>query len=200
MQIFLYQQMLYRGFSVILSTGLAKNRLTNWSFNCFLIEYQENWQYITIHIATVTWNYIDTHRFYAYRLPLKSNSLDFDTLKYVIGCGEYYGILLVKKVALSLSWLQKKLHVIWWIASSDELYSYYTVRLIIDSLKMIKNTVTFTWSSSFAQPGAYITHNAIWSLNDITGSNVSDYMQLPLEPQKSLYNFFHIFSITPQDL
>ena len=29
MQIFLYQQMLYRGFSVILSTGLAKNRLTN---------------------------------------------------------------------------------------------------------------------------------------------------------------------------
>ena len=79
----------------------------------------------------------------------------------VVGSTTEYQVLLVKKVALSLSWLQKKLHVIWWIASSDEFYSYYTVRLIIDSLKMIKNTVTFTRSSSFAQPGAYITHNAI---------------------------------------
>lgn len=84
MQIFLHQQMLYRDFSVILSTGLAKNRLTNWSFNCFSIEYQENWRYITIHIATLTLNYIETHRFYAYCLPLKGNSTDFDTLKYYL--------------------------------------------------------------------------------------------------------------------
>lgn len=30
------------------------------------------------------------------------------------------------------------------------------------------------------QPGAYITHNAIYKLNNITGSNSSDYTQIPL--------------------
>ena len=37
-----------------------------------------------------------------------------------------------------------------------------------------------------------ITHNATWPLNDNNGGNLSDYMQLPLEPQNVLYNFFYI--------
>ena len=40
-----------------------------------------------------------------------------------------------------------------------------------------------TCSSPFINAGAYITHNATLPLNDIT-HNVSDNMQLPLEPQK----------------
>ena len=54
--------------------------------------------------------------------------------------------------------------------------------------------------SSFSKPGAYITHNAIKPESDITGDNLTDYMQLPPEPQKALYYFFHICSITPRDL
>ena len=45
-------------------------------------------------------------------------------------------------------------------------------------------------NSSSLNPGAYITHNATSPLSDITGGNLSDYMQLPLEPQKALYCFF----------
>ena len=42
----------------------------------------------------------------------------------------------------------------------------------------------------FFKPGDYITHNAIQPLSDITGGNLSDYMQRSLEPQKTLYHFF----------
>ena len=34
---------------------------------------------------------------------------------------------------------------------------------------------------------AYITHSAIQSLSDITGGSMSNYIQLPMEPQKALY-------------
>ena len=42
------------------------------------------------------------------------------------------------------------------------------------------------------KPGAYITHNATYQLNDITGGNLSDYMQIPLEPQQASHYFFHM--------
>ena len=37
----------------------------------------------------------------------------------------------------------------------------------------------------FSKRGAYVTHNSRKS--DITGGNLAEYMQLPLEPQKTLY-------------
>ena len=37
-------------------------------------------------------------------------------------------------------------------------------------------------------------------LGDMTGSNLSDYMQLPLEPQKASCFMFHICRSAPQDL
>ena len=46
------------------------------------------------------------------------------------------------------------------------------------------STLDLTNSSSFLKPGAYITHNT--AIDDITGGSSSDYMQLPLEPQKVL--------------
>ena len=49
-------------------------------------------------------------------------------------------------------------------------------------------------NSASLNPGAYITHNATLPLSDITGGNLSDYMQLPLEPQKALYCFFFIYA------
>ena len=49
----------------------------------------------------------------------------------------------------------------------------------------------------FSKPGAYITHNATKSLSDITGGNLSDYMQAPLEPQKALYHFYICCPIPP---
>ena len=39
------------------------------------------------------------------------------------------------------------------------------------------------------EPGVYITHNAAWLLSDITWGSLSDYMQLPLDPEKALHNF-----------
>ena len=33
-------------------------------------------------------------------------------------------------------------------------------------------------------------------LTDITDDNISDYIQLPMEPQKSLYYFFSLFSVS----
>ena len=45
------------------------------------------------------------------------------------------------------------------------------------------------------KPIPYITHNATEPLSDTAG-NSSEYMQLPLEPQKTLY-YFHICSSTP---
>ena len=32
---------------------------------------------------------------------------------------------------------------------------------------------------------------------DIIGGSLSDYLQLPLEPQKTLYYFFHIYISAP---
>lgn len=46
---------------------------------------------------------------------------------------------------------------------------------------------------SFAKPDAPITHNATSPASDITGANLSDGMQLPLEPLKAFYYSFHIF-------
>lgn len=52
---------------------------------------------------------------------------------------------------------------------------------------------------SFAKPDAPITHNATSPASDITGANLSDGMQLPLEPLKALYYFspLHIYSSSP---
>ena len=50
------------------------------------------------------------------------------------------------------------------------------------------------------KPIAYIDHNAIQLLSDITEGNLQDFMQIPQEPQKALNYFFHTCSITPQDL
>ena len=51
----------------------------------------------------------------------------------------------------------------------------------------------------FSTHSSCITHQP---LSDNTGGSLSDYMQLPLEPQKALYYFFffHNCSSTPQDL
>ena len=49
-------------------------------------------------------------------------------------------------------------------------------------------------------PGDDISNTAIQSLSDITGSNLSDYMKLPLEQQKALYYFSNICSSFPQVL
>ena len=41
---------------------------------------------------------------------------------------------------------------------------------------------------AFSQPGAYVTHNAMSPLSDITGGNLSDTLQPSLEPQATLYH------------
>ena len=50
--------------------------------------------------------------------------------------------------------------------------------------------------------GSYITHNAILAtFSDITGANLSGYMQVPRDPRKDSYYFFHIcISAPPHDL
>ena len=50
----------------------------------------------------------------------------------------------------------------------------------------------------FSKAGAYITQNATSPLGDITGGNVSGYVQLSLEPQNALYYF--LISSIHQDL
>lgn len=40
------------------------------------------------------------------------------------------------------------------------------------------------------KPATSITHNATYPLSDVIRGNLSDNIQLPLGPQKSLYNFF----------
>ena len=45
-------------------------------------------------------------------------------------------------------------------------------------------------SDFFSRPAAYINHNASSPLSDITGGSLSDYMQLPLEPQKTIILLF----------
>ena len=42
----------------------------------------------------------------------------------------------------------------------------------------------------FSKPDAYINHNAPQSLSEITGGTLSDYKQLPLEPQKGFILLF----------
>ena len=46
--------------------------------------------------------------------------------------------------------------------------------------------------TAFQKTGAYMTHSATWPMIDITECWLSDYMQLPLEPQKAVYHFFHM--------
>ena len=48
-------------------------------------------------------------------------------------------------------------------------------------------------SSSFSKPSACITYSATQPLNDITGGDLSDYMQLSLEPQRGLHHFSTFF-------
>ena len=57
-----------------------------------------------------------------------------------------------------------------------------------------------THSSSLSKHGVFITHNATELVSDFTGGDLSDYVQLPLEPQNASYNFVHICSRTPEDL
>ena len=46
---------------------------------------------------------------------------------------------------------------------------------------------------SSSKPSVYITHNATLShWGDITGRNLSDYMQLPHKPPKALYYFYTV--------
>ena len=49
--------------------------------------------------------------------------------------------------------------------------------------------MTFYTHTFFFPLGTFITHNATSLLSDITRGTSSDYMQLPLEPQKVL-NYF----------
>ena len=42
--------------------------------------------------------------------------------------------------------------------------------------------------TSFSKPGAYITHDAMLPLSDMTGGNLLDYMQLSQELQKALFS------------
>ena len=53
----------------------------------------------------------------------------------------------------------------------------------------------------FSKSDAYNTHNAALPLSDITGGNLSDYMQLPLDLQKTLHYFLTYAVVLPhQDL
>ena len=52
----------------------------------------------------------------------------------------------------------------------------------------------------FLKPGVHITHDATKQLSDITEGNLPNDKQLPLEPQKALHYFFHIWISTPQGL
>ena len=49
---------------------------------------------------------------------------------------------------------------------------------------------------NLAKPSAFITHNASQPPRDITSGNLSDYTQLPLEPQKAQYYFCNTCSVT----
>ena len=51
----------------------------------------------------------------------------------------------------------------------------------------------------FLKPGACITHNATYPPSDLSGGNLLDYMQPPLEPQNTLYYFFHMYRSSPPD-
>ena len=64
------------------------------------------------------------------------------------------------------------------------------------SLKL--SVISQTVRTDFFKPSTYITHNAAKPWNDITGGNLSDYMQLPLEQTKDfmlLFFFFLTYSV-----
>ena len=76
----------------------------------------------------------------------------------------------------------RSLTAVYWSA----MHSDNTVGHIVDILET-------KWSKSMQQNQryhAYITHNATWPLSDITRGNLSDYMQLHLEPQEVLSYLF----------
>ena len=64
-----------------------------------------------------------------------------------------------------------------------------------DNISM--SVVSILIMDSFSKPGTSITHNATQSLCDITGGNCLDYIQLPLEPSKTLFYFYQICRSTP---
>ena len=53
-------------------------------------------------------------------------------------------------------------------------------------------------SGVLLKPGVYITHCGPWPLSDITGGNLSGYIQLPLEPHKASYHFFTYAAVLPK--
>ena len=78
--------------------------------------------------------------------------------------------------------------------------AHNTVGLITDILKQIikKIIIYLIASSSFSNTCTCITQNV--PLGDITGSNLSDYMQLPRESQNALHYFFTYAVLLLQDL
>ena len=90
----------------------------------------------------------------------------------------------------------------WKTVNWSALYSCNNAGLFMDILIKRSKLLQQNWRnhnfyckvrSSFWKPGTYITHNAAQSLSLITVSNLSDYMQRPLEPLKDLYFFSCIY-------
>ena len=61
---------------------------------------------------------------------------------------------------------------------------------VVNTLEMIMESLRTNVQiniSTLSKPGTFITHNATKPLSDINGGNLSDHMQLPLDPRKVLY-------------
>ena len=117
------------------------------------------------------------------------------------GIMDYYSTY---EAVYSLLWLQRKLHVIWWIASSDvtqwlscivgtvgarmknvwnkqRQYLCFCFRHQFLKLStMSPNSVVGVqcWTRLLFKTVAYVAHNATYPLSDITGGNSSDFTQL----------------------
>ena len=79
------------------------------------------------------------------------------------------------------------------------LHSYNTAGLIMGSLKnkcskSVEQNHIALFNAHILLCFAYITHSATQLLCDITGGNLSNYLQLLLEPQKAIYPSFNICS------
>ena len=106
-----------------------------------------------------------------------------------------YSTAFVKKYYNACCGSRGKLHLVWLKKQ------YNTALTLLNSLRTEKTNdsnqysrteiypVYAIHSSSLSKPGTYITQNATYPLSDISRGSLSDYMQLPLEPQKTYSTF-----------
>ena len=84
-----------------------------------------------------------------------------------------------------------------WVIKCSSISILSFVKLSLMSPKVLQERNADQWTA-LKKLAAYVTHNAPQPLSDITGWNLSDYMQLPLEPLKTLYYSFSNAEVLPK--